>query len=144
MKIRPLACLLLALALPAFALAQSQLILPQSQDDVRKLMQTDDAGPCDKCGVVTDVRAEARPPKSRASARPADSGIGGNLTTTPIFGSGSVVRDARKANKSTTYYKMTVRFDDGTYAFFEEDDEPNVHKGDRVKIVDGQVVHLSD
>ena len=144
MKTKPLACWLLALALPALAPAQGNLILPRSQDEFRKLMQPDNAGPCDKCGVVTNVRAENRPPESRPSAHPTDSGIGGNIATTPIFGSGSVVRDARNANKPTTYYKMTVRFDDGTYAFFEDDDEPEVHQGDRVKIVDGQVVHISD
>ncbi len=144
MKTKLLACLLLALTLPALALAQGKLILPQGHDDMRKLMQQDNSGPCEKCGVVTDVHGEARPPGSRTPAHPTDGGIGGNLVTTPIIGSGSVVSDARNAHKSTTYYKMTVRFDDGTYGFFEDDDEPDVHKGDRVKIVDGQIVHISD
>lgn len=144
MKMKTMACLLLALALPVLAAAQSQLILPQNHEDLRKLLQKDDAGPCEKCGVVTNVRSEARPPASRSSAHPSDGGIGGPLVTSPIIGSGSVVSDARNAHKATTYYKMTVRLDDGTYAFFEEDDEPVVKKGDRVRIVDGRLEHIRD
>ena len=34
---------------------------------------------------------------------------------------------------------MTVRYDDGSYAFFEQDDEPNFAKGDRVDVIDGRV-----
>ena len=52
--------------------------------------------------------------------------------------SGSVVKDAKKAQQPTTYYKMTVRFDDGTYAFFEQDDKPAVRKGDK-KVIEGRV-----
>jgi hypothetical protein len=143
MKMKTALCLLLALVLPGFALAQSGLILPQSSDDLRKLLRND-AGPCEKCGVVTNVRTEARQPESRPSPQPSGGSIGGNIATTPILGSGSVVDDARNAHKSTTYYKMTVRLDDGTYAFFEQDDEPAVHAGERVKIIDGRVERSAD
>lgn len=139
MKTKTVVCLLLALALPAFALAQSKLILPHSQEDLRKLMQKDDAGPCEKCGIVTDVRTETRQPGSPTTGLPAESGIGGNVATSPILGSGSVVKDAKNAQKPTTYYKMTVRFDDGTYAFFEQDDAPAMRKGDKVKLIEGRV-----
>jgi len=136
----------LALALPLFAQAQSKLILPQTQDDIRRLTERADAGPCvNKCGVVTDVRSASRQPgPSRASATPPASGIGGDVTATPIIGRGSAVKDARNANKPITFYKMTVRFDDGTYAFFEQDDEPAAKKGDKVEISEGRVVRRTE
>ena len=59
-------------------------------------------------------------------------------TATPI-GSGTAVKDAGNANKPETFYKMTVRYGDGTYAFFEQDDEPSVRKGDKVEIIEGRV-----
>ena len=68
------------------------------------------------------------------------SGIGNNVTTTPIVGSGSSVKDARKAGRPVTYYKLSVRFADGTFAFFEQDEQPAVVKGDAVEVVDGRVV----
>jgi len=138
---KPLACLLFALALPLFAQAQSKLILPQNQDDIRRLTERADAGPCVKCGVVANVRSESRQPTSgRTAAAPPVSGIGNNVATSPIIGSGSAVKDARNATRPTTFYKMTIRYDDGTYAFFEQDDKPDVHKGDTVEVIDGRVV----
>lgn len=137
---KTLVCLLLALGLPTLAQAQSKLILPQSQKDIRQLTQKENSGPCEKCGIVTNVRSETRQRQSReAAAPPTSSGIGGNIATTPIIGSGTAVKDARNATKPMTFYKMTVRFDDGTYAFFEQDDEPAVHKGDRVEVIDGRL-----
>jgi hypothetical protein len=32
-----------------------------------------------------------------------------------------------------------VRYEDGTYAFIEQHDEPVVSKGDRVRVVEGRV-----
>ena len=141
---KTLACL--AFALPLCVAAQSKLILPQNQDDIRRLTERADAGPCvNKCGVVTDVRSASRQPgPSRPVATPPPSGIGSNVATTPIIGSGSAVKDARKASKPTTFYKMTVRFDDGTYGFFEQDDQPAVRKDDKVEIIDGRVERRAD
>ena len=65
--------------------------------------------------------------------------MGGSLTTTPIIGSGSSVRDARKAGAPLVSYVLTVRYDDGSYAFFEQADEPVLRKGDRVQVIDGRV-----
>ena len=129
----------LAFALPLLASAQSQLILPQGQDDIRRLSDAVSSGPCVKCGVVTDLRSETRERDTkRAPQTLPPSDIGGNLTTTPIIGK-KAVKAARSANQPVTFYKLTVRYDDGTYAFFEQDDEPNVAKGDRVDVIDGRV-----
>jgi hypothetical protein len=133
---KTLACLLLALPL----LARAELILPQSQDDIRRLTERADAGPCvNKCGVVTDVRGATRErSQDRAPEAPPVSGIGSNVATTPIIGK-AAVKDARNAKKPVTFYKMTVRYDDGSYAFFEQDEQPAVAKGDPVEIIDGRV-----
>ena len=129
----------LAFALPLLVSAQSQLILPQGQDDIRRLSDAVSTGPCVKCGVVTDLRSATRERDAKRTPQtlpPSD--IGGNLTTTPIIGK-KAVKAARSANQPVTFYKLTVRYDDGTYAFFEQDDEPNFAKGDRVDVIDGRV-----
>ena len=133
-----LACL--AFALPLLGHAQSKLILPQSQDDIRRLnTQAEASGPCTQCGVVTDLSSAQRERgKSRSPEAPPVSGVGNNVATSPIIGK-KAVKDARNASKPITYYKMTVRYDDGSYAFFEQDDEPDVRKGDRVDVIDGRV-----
>ena len=140
---KTLACL--ALALPLFSHAQSKLILPQSQDDIRRLTEpAPAAGPCVKCGVVTDLRSATREPsRSRAPEAPPASGIGNNVATTPIIGK-KAVKAARDANSPVSFYKLTVRYDDGSYAFFEQDDEPNFGKGDRVDVIDGRVVRRAE
>lgn len=139
-KQKTLVCLLWLLAVPLFA--HAELKLPQSQDDFRELVSPADSGPCTtQCGVVTDVRSASRQPGSSPSSTATPvAGIGNNVATTPIVGSGSSVKDARKAKRPVTYYKMTVRYDNGSYAFFEQDDEPTVRKGDPVEVVDGRVV----
>ena len=142
---KPLACLVLALALPAISLAQSKLILPQSQEDIRQLTKKEDAGPCVRCGVVTNVRSESRErTQSRESTPPPAGGMGNDSATTPIFGSGSTVKDARNATKPTTYYKLTVRYDDGKYAVFEQDDKPEMQKGDKVEAINGRLERRSN
>jgi len=131
---------MLALAIPTICLAQSKLILPQSQEDIRQLTKKEDAGPCVKCGVVTNVRSETRERTQSRPLTPPQSGVTGNeIATTPIIGSGSTVKDARQAMKPLTYYKVTVRYDDGKYAVFEQDDEPEMKKGDKVEAVDGRL-----
>ena len=135
----------LAIALPLLSHAQSKLILPQNQDDIRRLTEPATAtGPCAKCGVVTDLRSAQRERgNSRSPEAPPVSGVGNNVATTPIIGK-KAVKDARNANKPITYYKLTVRYDDGTYAFFEQDDEPTVGKGDRVDVIDGRIERRAD
>lgn len=129
----------LALALPLQASAQSQLVLPRNQDDIRRLSDAVSTGPCVKCGVITDVRSATRERDAqRAPQTLPPSDIGSNLSTTPIIGK-KAVKAARSANQPITFYKFTVRYDDGTYAFFEQDDEPNFAKGDRVDVIDGRV-----
>ena len=135
----------LAIALPLLSHAQSKLILPQNQEDIRRLTeQAEAAGPCVKCGVVTDLRSAQRERgNSRSPEAPPVSGVGNNVATTPIIGK-KAVKEARNANQPITFYKLTVHYDDGTYAFFEQDDEPTVGKGDRVDVIDGRIERRAD
>ena len=141
MPLRHPLCAGLLLALCSTAALSAELKLPQGPDDFRALASPENAGPCERCGVVTDVRSASRQPtRSQSPATMPSSGIGNNVATTPIVGSGSSVKDARKAGRPVTYYKLSVRFPDGTFAFFEQDEQPEAVKGDTVEIVDGRVV----
>ena len=143
-----LAGLSLALALSPLALAQSKLELPSSVDDYRELKQAQRAGPCERCGVVFGVRSETRPGTGRrdpakAVARNMNS-PDGHMVTTPVLGSGTTVKDARKAEAPVRVYVVTVRYEDGSFAFLEQGDEPVLHKGDRVRVVEGRAELRND
>lgn len=128
--------LALALALPASTLAQSELILPQNLDDISQLSKQAEAGPCDKCGVVTNISSKQRELRQRQNTPPPGSPV---MATTPIIGSGDVVKEAREPVASSTSYVVIVRYDNGAYAFFEQDDKPTVRRGDRVRVSEGRV-----
>lgn len=133
----PIAALVCALIYPP--LAGAELILPQSADDFRALAKPANAAPCEQCGIVTDVRSATRQAtRGRTPAATPAAAVGDNVAPTPIIGSGA--RNSRQANKPVTSYQLTVRQDDGSYAFFEQDEQPTVVKGDRVEIIDGRVV----
>jgi hypothetical protein len=126
----------LALALPASALAQSELILPQNLDDIRQLSKQAEAGPCDKCGVVTHISSKQRELRQRQNTPAPGSPV---MATTPIIGSNDVVKEGRTPVTRSTSYVVTVRYDDGAFAFFEQDDKPTVRRGDRVRVSEGRV-----
>jgi hypothetical protein len=130
------ALLWLALALQEPAVAQSELILPQNLDDISRLSKPADAGPCDKCGVVTDISSKQRELRQRRNAPVPGSPV---MATTPIIGSGDVVKEGREPVTRSTSYVVTVRYDDGAYAFFEQDEKPTVRRGDRVQVSEGRV-----
>ncbi|HRQ95764.1 MAG TPA: hypothetical protein PK440_12315 [Candidatus Accumulibacter phosphatis] len=76
--------------------------------------------------------------------RPSAPALAPSLVTAPIIGTGTVVEDARQVNAPLLSYAVTVRYEDGTYAFIEQHDEPTVRKGDRVRVVDGRVELRND
>jgi len=128
--------LLLSLAFVSLAYGQSNLILPSSPDDMRKLMKTVEPGPCTLCGTVSNVRTKERAaPKRMEQPRP----NGPNLIATPIIGKGDSVKRARERDSGSTVYVITVRYDNGQYASFEQDDKPAVSKGDKINVVEGRV-----
>jgi hypothetical protein len=134
---KTLAFLGLALALPATALAQSELILPQNLDDISRLSKQAEAGPCEKCGFVTDISSRQHELRQRQYTSAPGSPV---MATSPIIGSGDVVKEAREPVTSSTSYVVTVRYDSGAFAFFEQDDKPTVRRNDRVQVIEGRVV----
>lgn len=98
--------------------------MPQNLDDIRQLSKQAEAGPCDKCGVVTDISSKQRELRHRQNTPLPGSPV---VATTPVIGSGDVVRkEAREPFSRSTSYVVTVRYDNGAYAFFEQDDQPTV------------------
>ncbi len=128
--------------------AQSKLVLPQSADDVRKYMAAPDAR-CPGCGVVNNVRRLAASGEGGDSGQEAeavthttgDPGPGRDVQTVTIVGTGSESRAARteRVQPATGPWRVTVRYDDGSYASFDQDDRPSVRKGDRIQVVSGRV-----
>ena len=138
---RIVAAIGLSVALSPWSLAESQLKLPSGQDDYRELIEEKRGGPCERCGVVTGIRTQTHAgPRPRNTAPP----IAPSLVTTPIIGTGRVVEDARSANAPMTTYVVTVRYEDGSYAFIEQYDEPAVSKGDQVRVFEGRVEPRND
>ena len=140
-RARILVAIGLAVALTPLSLAQSHLKLPSSQDDYRELIEEERSGPCERCGVVTAIRSQTHEGPRPRSPAPA---IAPSLVTTPIVGTGSTVEDARQRDAPVQIYVITVRYEDGTFAFIEQHDEPSVRKGDRVQVVEGRVELRND
>ena len=59
----------------------------------------------------------------------------------PIIGTGTTVPDGRKSPMQTSW-RITVRYDNGHYATFDQGDEPSVRKGDKVRVAQGRVQPL--
>lgn len=124
----------------------SSLTLPQSADDMRKYMAPTDAR-CPGCGVVTNVRQVA--PRAAAGqgnlggadVRTGDAGPGDDIKPVTIAGTGDQSKQARRqaAKSAPRPWQVTVRYDDGSYGAFEQDDPPRVSKGQRVQVVSGRV-----
>ena len=135
----PVALALLAALCTAPSLAQPNVILPSSPEDFSKLAKpTLPPGPCTTCGVITNVRSDQIEVSKKAP--PATPG-GPVLQGVPIIGTGTAVQDGRKSPKQTNW-KVTVRYDNGQYATFDQSDEPSVRKGDKVRVAEGRVQPL--
>ena len=135
-SIRPIACALFFLSAPL--LAQTNLIRPKSAEDIRALSKQTEPAVCPPCGFVTNIQPAQRDPVAKHSAVTPEPG----LETTAVYSSTTPRKQLRQERqpKMETYYKISVRFDDGTYAIYEQDDAPVVQKGDRVGLSDGKVV----
>ncbi|HCZ16728.1 MAG TPA: hypothetical protein DHV85_19520 [Candidatus Accumulibacter sp.] len=138
----------LVLALPRVSLAQSTLQLPSGDADYRELQQEERSGPCERCGVVFAIRTltgEGQGRRDPAAAARRDLGApDAHMVTAPIVGTGSAVKDDRKARAPVHRYELTIRYEDGGFAFIEQSDQPAVRKGDRVRVVDGRVELRND
>jgi hypothetical protein len=139
MKFRfiPLAALCLTISLSATA--QSALKIPMDAAEMRKYMGDYDNA-CPVCGTVTHVRAvQANDTGTETDVAPGPEDIGGNTVyIRPIFSTGG---DSAKShgNTATGKWRITVLYDNGSYAFFDQLQKPEVMKGDAVQVVAGRV-----
>jgi hypothetical protein len=107
-------------------------------------MKQDDT-PCEGCGVVTNVRQMAGVASDSRQDKPYEvpilelsrAGPGEDVKMTDHIGSGKTLDELRQ--QPSGRWLVTVRYDNGAYAAFEQDRQPSVQKGDRVRVVDGKV-----
>lgn len=138
-------CLTLFVA-PMLSAEESSLIIPRSPEEMRKFMDESDSR-CPGCGVVANIRqveptGQAGLPREEINpALTGDSGPGEDVGTLTIAGTGSQSREARRkaAVPLAKPWLVTVRYDDGSYATFEQDSKPAVRKGDRIQVISGRV-----
>jgi outer membrane lipoprotein SlyB len=108
---------------------------------------------CTSCGTVSSVRA-VREQGEASMVGPAAGGLLGGVighqigggtgkTIATVVGAGvgaAAGTEAERRYKSTTHYVVGVRFNDGTTRSFTYANAPGVQPGDRVRLVDGQLV----
>lgn len=136
--------LLLLASTGAFA-AETQLKLPRDANEIRDYMTPTDSR-CPGCGIVSNVRQvqQKGAPRNQQATEPATGGnpdLGGESGTATIAGTGAASKAARKEARkpAAPAWLVTVRYDDGSYAAFEQDDRPSVRKGDRIQVNAGKV-----
>ena len=116
------------------AISQSSLKIPRTSDEMRGLLEEVD-NRCSTCGVVTNI-TELRGADSDNSLNTThlapDAGPGPGVKPSPIISSGSSV-------PSTSRWRITVRYDNGQYAAFEQLDPPAVAKGDNIRVIADRV-----
>ncbi len=113
---------------------------------MRKYMASGDAR-CPGCGVVSNIRQVepedlgGRSPDAGVEIRTGESGPSEEIQTVTLAGTGSASRSARQqaATPPAKPWRVTVRYDDGSYASFDQDDRPRVSRGQRVQVVSGRV-----
>jgi hypothetical protein len=127
--------LMLVISLPFSVQAQDKLILPSGHEAMRELINPAESGPCTTCGIVTDVRSKQREVQKRTIQPVAG---GPELIGTPVIGKGDAVKRSKSLSVESSYI-VTVRYENGQYAAFEQDDKPAVKKGDPIRVVEGRV-----
>ena len=114
------------------------------------------AAVCMNCGTVTSVRA-VKEQKDASMIGPAVGAAAGGLLGNQIgSGSGNKIAtiagaaigagagtEVERRVKATTHYVVGVRLNDGTTRSFTYQSAPGVNEGDKVRVVDGQLVRDS-
>lgn len=130
---------LAALLLPfsAMTAAQTRINLPLDAAEMRKFMSDYDNA-CPTCAVVTNLRGinEDGGEFEYSGVEGPEDIAGNNVLIQPIFSSNKVSTKIGSASK----WLVSVRYDNGSYASFEQLQKPVVMKGDMVQIVEGRVV----
>jgi outer membrane lipoprotein SlyB len=110
--------------------------------------------PCRNCGTVSAVRAVKQQGEASMIGPAAGALIGGVVghqigsgrgnTIATVIGAGggaAAGTEIERRVKSTTHYEVAVRMSDGTVRHFNYASASGVHTGDKVRVVDGRLVH---
>ncbi|HEV7800881.1 MAG TPA: glycine zipper 2TM domain-containing protein [Burkholderiales bacterium] len=109
---------------------------------------------CLNCGTVSSVRT-VKEQGTASMIGPAAGGllggvlghqVGGGTGKTIATIAGAAVgagvgTEVERRTKSTTHYVVAVRLNDGTSQSFNYDTPPGVQSGDRIRVVDGRLLH---
>jgi hypothetical protein len=129
---------------PLLFAQESKPATPQSQQEMRAIMSGSNK-PCSGCGVVTNIRQsgalgqESKQDGISPLYETTRSGPVDNVRPNTLYSSDSKSHGSGKA--APIRWLVTVRYDDGSYSAFEQDDQPSVRKGDRIRVVSGRVEH---
>ncbi len=109
---------------------------------------------CLNCGTVSSVRAIKEQGDAGMIGPAAGTAIGGLIGNQIGNGSGKTIAtiagaavgagvgtEVERRNKSTTRYVVAVRLNDGSTPTFNYPNSPGVQTGDRVRVVDGRLLH---
>jgi outer membrane lipoprotein SlyB len=109
---------------------------------------------CTDCGTVTDVRYMKKEGEGSGAGLIAGGIIGGVLghqvgggrgkdvaTVAGAAGGAYAGHQIEKNAKSTNYWRVDVKMDDGSSRYWTFGTQPSWHPGDKVKIVDKKLVN---
>jgi outer membrane lipoprotein SlyB len=125
----------------------------QKQEQAQQSRRVEVVSSCGNCGVIESVR-EIRTKGEGSGVGMAVGGVAGGLlgnqigrgggrtiaTIAGAAGGAYVGNEVEKSSKSSTSYRITVRMEDGTYRTITQGSRPGHGVGDRVKLVDGNIV----
>lgn len=108
---------------------------------------------CPNCATVESVRAIQQKGQGSGLGIIAGGLVGGLLgnqvgaghgrdaaTVVGALAGGYAGNEVEKSKRSTSHYEVIVRFEDGTSQVFKQESAPPWQAGDRVKVVNGEVV----
>jgi hypothetical protein len=137
-----LAAALLAAAASLPAGAQTGLKIPQNAGEMEQVLKQPAGPECARCGVVVSTMTEPSgipraPQRPNLAKNPGlIGGPGGQLGTAPLVGLGGEAKEYRTQDVPIPIYVIIVRYDDGRHDRIEQETDPQVRKGDRVRVTD--------
>jgi len=138
---KQLLAILLGLAFaPLLSAGELDLTIPESPAKTDR--PAGDNASCKSCGVVTNVRQLA-PKREEVPASP-DSPYLITLGEASREPGGEVDMSGARINTWEEWpkgvWQVTVRYDNGAYAVFDQDTQPSLQQGDRVEVISGKPV----
>lgn len=129
----------------AFSLATVVPVAGEAQTSTKKV--------CTTCGTVRNIQVIEEEGKGTGLGAVAGGVAGGLIGSQIGSGTGNTVatvagvaggayagHQVEKKVKTKKTYKITVRMDTGKTRIFNQETEPAVHVGDKVKLVEGKIV----